>query len=28
MPSMVNYLGLTMPKEIEEGLDGKAFIRR
>jgi arylsulfatase A-like enzyme len=28
MPSIANFMGLTMPKEIEEGLDGKAFIKR
>ena len=28
MPSIANFMGLAMPKEIEEGLDGKAFIKR
>jgi len=28
MPSIANFMGLTMPKEIEEGIDGKAFIER
>ncbi|OEK01192.1 hypothetical protein BFP97_06560 [Roseivirga sp. 4D4] len=28
MPSIVNYMGLKMPKEIEVGIDGKAFVGR
>ncbi|MFT6872525.1 MAG: putative AlkP superfamily pyrophosphatase or phosphodiesterase [Roseivirga sp.] len=28
MPSIANFMGLTIPNEIEEGLDGKAFIKR
>ncbi|WP_370592782.1 alkaline phosphatase family protein [Roseivirga sp. E12] len=28
MPSIVNYMDLTMPKEIAEGIDGEAFIGR
>lgn len=28
MPSIANFMGLTIPKEIEERIDGKAFIGR